>query len=376
MTAPLTAMKVDSRRFYHHADRLGIMVLQDMPRCAMVTGRSMQWFTRELQAMVRLLRNHASVVQFQVFNEGGGGDGSCSYVCRQVQAVRAQAADLQSRRVIDISGGGQADCMCQLPPSLCTCPGRSSSCPALNWTGRGCGCGCSDGWDAHQYPLPNAPLASRTMIACADEYGATRGAITGHEWYASPRRPGYDFDSRAWVDNFTTFSDLLRGMIARRGLSSAIYTQVSDVEGEINGIQTYDRVLKLSPTEADATKALNYRLWYHKTDDKDARGLPPKRYLVLGAAAPTSSRSSKSSSHKTNSGRALKLDDGTAAPDTTDTTSNSSVTSPFMDLTPAPFDDGRTNYKYAFMVPVLLPTPGGALRKDEGGAVIIDNIDR
>ena len=37
-------MKVESRRFYHHADRLGIMILQDMPRSAMVTGRSENWF--------------------------------------------------------------------------------------------------------------------------------------------------------------------------------------------------------------------------------------------------------------------------------------------------------------------------------------------
>ena len=74
-------MKVESRRFYHHADRLGIMILQDMPRSAMVTGRSERWFGLELQAMVTNLRNHPSVVQYQIFNEGGGGDGSCSFVC-------------------------------------------------------------------------------------------------------------------------------------------------------------------------------------------------------------------------------------------------------------------------------------------------------
>ena len=203
-------MKVESRRFYHHADRLGIMILQDMPRCAMgecsngrldccarlrlllrtVTGRSGRWFGLELQAMVTNLRNHPSVVQYQIFNEGGGGDGSCSFVCEQLQRVRAQPKDLLSRRIIgkcsrslcllfrrssssgctDISGGG-TQCMCPLSRDLCACPGRSASCPALNWTGHGCGCGCAGvaGWDAHQYPLPNAPLANASMIACADE---------------------------------------------------------------------------------------------------------------------------------------------------------------------------------------------------------------
>ena len=65
-----------------------------------MTGRSETWFGLELQAMVTNLRNHPSVVQYQIFNEGGGGDGSCSFVCEQVQRVRAQPKDLLSRRII------------------------------------------------------------------------------------------------------------------------------------------------------------------------------------------------------------------------------------------------------------------------------------
>ena len=166
--------------------------------------------------------------------------------------------------------------MCPLSRDLCACPGRSASCPALNWTGHGCGCGCAGvaGWDAHQYPLPNAPLANASMIACADEYGATRGSV-GHEWIASPPSPTCPhgwcdmYSSEVWVGNFTTYSDLLQGMIANRGLSSAIYTQCSDVEAEMNGILTYDRVLKLPPLDADRVRALNLRLW--KSDDIESR---------------------------------------------------------------------------------------------------------
>ena len=267
-------MKVESRRFYYHADRLGIMVLQDMPRCSMITGRSERWFLQELQAMVRLLRNFPSVVQYQVFNEGGGGDGSCSFVCRQVATLRTlQSSDLMSRRLIDISGGGQGDCMCPQTPALCTCPGHSASCPATNWTGRGCGCGCGDGWDAHQYPLPNAPLANESMISCADEYGATPGTI-GHLWVSPPPddKPSR-YDSKNWVGNFSFESDLLQGMITNRGLSSAIYTQISDVEAEVNGIQSYDRILKLSPSDVDRVRALNSRLWQRNKNDDEVSNM-------------------------------------------------------------------------------------------------------
>ena len=266
-------MKVESRRFYHHADRLGIIVLQDMPRCEMITGKSEFWFGSELTAMVHELRSHPSVCQYQLFNEGGGGDGSCDFVCKQVQRVNAQPEDLLDRRVIDISGGGPGDCMCHLSAELCTCPGRSAICPGLNWTGQQCGCGCNGtaGFDAHQYPDPNAPLATARMISCADEYGATRGSI-GHAWVGGGNAT---YNSSVWVGAFRDFSALLAGMISNRGLSSAIYTQISDVETEENGIQSYDRILKLTAQDADDVRGLNLRLLTAlKNDDAHVDTLP------------------------------------------------------------------------------------------------------
>lgn len=107
------------------------------------------------------------------------------------------------------------------------------------------------------------------MISCADEYGATPGTI-GHLWVSPP--PGVDlprYDSKNWVGNFSYESDLLQGMITHRGLSSAIYTQISDVEAEVNGIQSYDRILKLSPRDVDQVRALNYRLWQRNKNDDE-----------------------------------------------------------------------------------------------------------
>jgi hypothetical protein len=43
------------------------------------------------------------------------------------------------------------------------------------------------------------------------------------------------------------------------GLSAAVYTQTSDVEGEVNGFLTYDRrVSKIAP---DVLRELNLRLY-------------------------------------------------------------------------------------------------------------------
>lgn len=95
------------------------------------------------------------------------------------------------------------------------------------------------------------------MISCAGEYGATRASIQ-HEWVGGGN---FTYDSAAWVGAFRNSSDLLAGMVRNRGLSSAIYTQISDVEAELNGIQSYDRVLKLPPRDADEVRALNRRLW-------------------------------------------------------------------------------------------------------------------
>eukprot|EP00755_Sulcionema_specki_P008692 Sspe_Gene.41658::Locus_20159_Transcript_1_1_Confidence_1.000_Length_4828::g.41658::m.41658 len=232
--------KVEPRRFYAHADRIGLAVLQDMPHTKMITGASEEWFTSELTAMVRGLRNAVSVIQYQIFNEGGGGAGSCPLVCHNSEAARK--ADTQSRLIVDISGGGSL-----FPGAAACCDGGGPS----NWTGHCCGCGCGMAWDAHHYPNPIFPLATAGMGSMANEYGGLKGNIPfhggfTHEWY-NGRCGDAAIEPASFVSNFTNWTRAIASAITSRGLSSAVYTQISDVECECNGLQTYDRYVKLAP---------------------------------------------------------------------------------------------------------------------------------
>ena len=58
--------KVEPRRYYYHADRLGMILLQDMPSSKLYTSLGVEWFSSELQAMAHMLKNVPSVVQYQV----------------------------------------------------------------------------------------------------------------------------------------------------------------------------------------------------------------------------------------------------------------------------------------------------------------------
>ena len=90
------------------------------------------------------------------------------------------------------------------------------------------------------------------------EFGGYACGIEGHSW--SKKDFGYKM--------FSGEKELTAGIVKlydreirpakARGLSAAVYTQVSDVEEEINGLLTYDRQeLKVEP---DAIIAMNKRL--------------------------------------------------------------------------------------------------------------------
>ena len=73
------------------------------------------------------------------------------------------------------------------------------------------------------------------------EYGGIGYAVKGHLWF-DDRNWGYvQFNS---VDEVTAqyekYADQLLQFV-QRGFTAAVYTQTTDVEGEVNGFMTYDR---------------------------------------------------------------------------------------------------------------------------------------
>ena len=224
-------IKVEPRRFYAHCDRVGMLVWQDMPS----TGGRPFWsklapnpvedswpadqhaqFITELKAMVSSLRNHPSIVMWIPFNERWG----------QHETIRVGQLmeNLDVTRLLNIASGG-------------------------NFFPVG------DVADRHNYPEPVFPFEDRRFddyVKVIGEFGGHGLVVAGHQWNPEIRNWGYG-DLPATKEEYSqryrnTFEQLMK--LRRRGVAAGVYTQTTDVEGEVNGLMTYDReVQKMTAQE-------------------------------------------------------------------------------------------------------------------------------
>ncbi len=203
-------VKVEPDRWYYHADRLGMLVWQDMPSGDNNTEAGKAVFAEELGHLVDALGNHPSIVTWVPFNEEWGQHDTECYV------VWLKNRD-PSRLVNNASG----------------------------WVDKGVG----DMSDIHAYPGPGIPVPDDKRALVLGEFGGLGLPIAGHTWVDQNNWGYRTFTSRQAVgEAYAELQRQLRFMIAD-GLSAAIYTQTTDVEIEVNGLMTYDRaIVKLPPT--------------------------------------------------------------------------------------------------------------------------------
>ena len=203
-------IKVEPDRWFYWADRLGLMVWQDMP--AMTAGvnpsaEARAEYEREMKQMIDEHISSPSVVMWVTFNEGWG-----QYDEARI-ADRAKAWD-PTRLVNSMSG--------------------------LNLGADG---GTGDIMDEHGYPspaLPPHPDGERALVS--GEYGGLGLAVPGHAW--SVQQSYVDVDPATYTDDYLAKLAEVHALACKGG-NGAVYTQISDVEGELNGLVTYDRrVLK------------------------------------------------------------------------------------------------------------------------------------
>jgi hypothetical protein len=216
-------VKVEPDRWYYWADKLGILVWQDMPNppVAMLqplTRSGRIEFRRELSAIVRQRRSHPSIVTWVPFNEGWGQF--------DLAVVRRQIRRLDPTRLVDTQSGS-ANC----------CDATES--PA------------SDIRDAHLYTGPFAVRPDRRASAIG-EYGAVLPfAPASHRWPGVATSVGSP--ALAWPVSW--INGVLRAQYAQlaqevrvQGLSAAVFTEFTAQEQEL-GILSYDRrVYTLDPT--------------------------------------------------------------------------------------------------------------------------------
>ena len=235
-------IKVEPARWYYWADTLGLLVWQDMPAMPVSPPNpgvappvgDRPNFEDELHRIIDQLRGFTSIVQWQPFNE--------SWAAYDRARIAALVKSWDPTRLVDIDSGG----ILLLPNSSdhIDDPPKDGDWPIVG-----------DCIDDHVYPGPeNGPYlprsSSTTRVAVVGEFGASGLVVVGHEWH-----PGGGFtlpgcplfaDSAALTEWYVERMDLARDAILTRGLSAAIYTQLTDVEDERNGLWTYDRqVLKV-----------------------------------------------------------------------------------------------------------------------------------
>ncbi|WP_369226758.1 PA14 domain-containing protein [Streptomyces sp. R39] len=199
-------IKVEPDRWFYWADRLGLLVWQDMP--AMTAGvnpsaAARAEYEREMRQMIDEHISSPSVIMWVTFNEGWG-----QYDMARV-ADQAKAWD-PTRLVNSMSG--------------------------LNLGDDG---GTGDIMDEHGYPspaLPPHPDGRRALVS--GEYGGLGLGVPGHAW--SVQQSYVDVDPATYTDDYLTKLSEVHAL-ACQGSNGAVYTQISDVEGELNGLLTYDR---------------------------------------------------------------------------------------------------------------------------------------
>lgn len=240
-------IKVEPMRWYYHCDRLGMLVWQDMPSgggkyrfstvtLPLVTGvhrrdNRYRAFARassqgraeymdELEEMVLQLFNAPSVALWVPFNEGWGQFDST----RVMERLRA----LDPTRPVD---------------------------PASGWHDQGAG----DLRSLHVYFKPFRFRRDRRGRALAlSEFGGYNLRVDGHCFsqkdYGYRRLP----DAAALWRDFARLYERQVLPAVPRGLCAAVYTQLSDVEDELNGLMTYDR--RVAKLDAEDVRELNDRL--------------------------------------------------------------------------------------------------------------------
>ena len=243
--------KIEPQRWYYHCDRLGLIVWQDIVNggsaynlwfvtyltnvlqpllrrfpdgkaCRRLLSRAKpagrEEYAHELADTVQALRCHPCIACWVPFNEGWGQFDAG----KAVQALRT----LDDTRLVDEASG---------------------------WFDQGGG----DVHSLHNYFYPLRIRPQKRTVALS-EYGGIAWPMPGHE----PPHKTYGYGTAKDRQELTArYKKLqLKTVLPQleKGLSALVYTQLTDVEDEVNGLFTYDRAA-VKP-DANAVRSVNAAL--------------------------------------------------------------------------------------------------------------------
>ncbi len=211
-------IKVEPARWYYYTDKLGLMVWQDMPSANSYRRQDHPQppvdeaaYERELRAMVDNLYNHPSIIMWVIFNESQG-QHKTEHLVSVVRSLDP------SRLINEASGGGHR--------------------------------GTGDVRDMHSYPPPNCPKPFENQALVCGEYGGIGLRVPGHMWQQQGNWGYTEINTGTDLENlYASFANMVKKFKDERGMCAAVYTQITDVEIETNGLLTYDRKLKTDSPE-------------------------------------------------------------------------------------------------------------------------------
>ena len=235
-------IKLEPARWYYWCDVYGMLVWQDMPSIGDHSKKQMpardkeiqdaisnkwssdsffggtycdipqEWkanFYREWTNIINAFKNFQCIVVWVPFNEAWGQF--------DTPAAVKLTRKLDPTRLINPSSGGNYD---------------------LSQGVEGFG----DILDVHHYPCPAMNIFERKFVNVIGEYGGIGLPVEGHTWEIA-RKWGYGGNKKDSEEVMKTYEDFLEMLkiFVQTGCAAAVYTQTTDVEGEVNGLITYDR---------------------------------------------------------------------------------------------------------------------------------------
>ncbi len=236
-------IKVEPECFYYYCDKLGMLVMQDMvnsgrysftrdtalptiglahkvPKWRPVSRKRRQLFEQHMEGLIRQLYNHPCVVYYTVFNEGWGQFDS--------DTMYDKVKQLDPTRIVDTASGWF----------------RTEK---------------SDVESSHVY-FRSEVLPETEKPHVLSEFGGYSRVISEHV-FSRYQQHGYGFCqdekelTRAICDVYETM--VLPSMT--NGLCGSVYTQLSDIEDEVNGLYTYDR--KICKVDKEKMQELSRRIY-------------------------------------------------------------------------------------------------------------------